>query len=481
MRTQSWKRFLVGAAAAAALAVPGAARAEPTFTCNMTRTGEFPRASPGAVGLDAFKLQQAINFAQVNGSETFKVFRHGCLVGEGLPDALFDFVPRSSWSQTKTVSALIAGIAVDKGYVNLDVPIATYVTNSACDAAHLGVTLRQLLNMSAGHDLNYVQDLNLAADVSRFGEYCSSPLIHAAGTYFEYDQLGPSVVNYVVQRAIWAHEPGVDFQDFAQRELFDWLGIPRSAYFWQRDRSGTTGGHSGLFLRPVEFGRMGELLRTHGRYAGRQIISAWYLQQLASPASSNCGYGFFVWRNGCQAGQMQVDASIFQRHVVEPGPWIASAPSDMYFSWGMHGQHVFVIPSLDMIITRSGEVPLDAESGAVAGDPDAVIAGQQRAGYHELFRLLMQAVNDMPAEVAATIANPGPYNGSGPSLNVDPSEFLFPLTAAPGSYLVIGPRAPVGCTLLGCSGESNDGLLWLTEVPPTVLGILRLDARPNGN
>lgn len=470
----------MGAAAAAALVAPGIALANPTFTCSPTRTGEFPRASPEAVGLNRAALQQAIQFAQLNGSETFKVYRHGCLVGEGLTDIVFNFVPRLNWSQTKTVSALIAGIAADRGYVNLDAPIGTYLPSGLCDAAHRAVTLRELLNMSAGHDMNWVQGLNLAADVSRFHEFCSSPMDHAPGTYFEYDQLGPSVVNYVVQRAIWAHEPGLDFQDFAQRELFNKLGIPRSAYWWQRDRIGTTEGYSQLFLRPVEFGRLGELMRTNGRYAGQQIISAQYLQQLQAPAPANCGYGFFVWRNGCQAGQMQVNGSLFQRRVVEPGPWIASAPPDMYYSWGYHGQHIFVLPSLDMVITRSGELPLDALVGVGHGDPDAVIAGEQRAGYHQLFRLLMGAVTDMPPEVAATIANPGPYNYTGPQLNVDLSEFIFPIASTPGTFLIIGPRAPVGCTIFGCPGEPNSGLLWLTDVPGTLPGILGWEQRPNG-
>lgn len=98
---------------------------------------------------------------------------------------------------------------------------------------------------------------------------------------------------------------------------------------------------------------------------------------------------------------------------------------------GFHGQHTFVIPSLDMVVTRSGEQPPDAVPGATKGDPDAVIAGAQKEGYHELFRMLMDAVTDMPDSVRNSIANPGPYRGRGPELNLDPDPFLFPVDAIP--------------------------------------------------
>jgi CubicO group peptidase (beta-lactamase class C family) len=77
----------------------------------------------------------------------------------------------------------------------------------------------------------------------------------------------------------WEREPDLDFQDYAQRELFDQLGIPTSAYFWQRDRSGTTTGYSQLFLRPLESGRLGELIVTGGVYDGKRVVSKKYMRE----------------------------------------------------------------------------------------------------------------------------------------------------------------------------------------------------------
>lgn len=455
-------------------------------SCTMTRTGEYPRARPEQVGLDPVLVRRAVRYWTSTGSETVKVFRHGCLVQEGGLDKVFDRVPRLNWSQTKTVTALVAGVAERHGLIDVDDPIGDYLPAGLGDTVHRSVTLREVLNMTTGYRMNWLRGLNLVGDMSRVRGIMAAEQAHAPGSYYEYDQDTPSIVTYVVQRAIWRKlDPDLDFQVWVQREFFDQLGIPRSAYFWQRDRSGNTLGYSQLFLRPLEFGRFGELMLNDGVFQDVRLIDTDYMDGLTSGAvdrsggSVNCGYGYLVWLNGCRAGEKQVNASVFRRHEITPArPWIASAPRDMYYSWGLHGQHTFVIPSLDMVVTRSGEVPPDALPGLMKGDPDAVLAGQLKGGYFTFFRTLMDSVEQMPADV--DIAQPtGPYRWTR-SIDFDVDAFILPVDAPLGSYLGIGRQAPIGCTLLACRDEPNDGLKWVLDVPRVVPGILGLDRRPNG-
>ncbi|MGH3579207.1 MAG: serine hydrolase, partial [Mycobacterium sp.] len=214
------------------------------FSCPMTRAGEYQKADPAAAGLDPAKLQRALAYAERQDSLSIKVVRHGCLLGQGIHDPLYARVPANNYGQTKAVAALVTGIAQDKGYLDIDAPIGTYLPPGLGDRAHRAVTLRNLLQEEDGIRVNNVRGLNFYADQSRPREFMVSGFEHRPGTYFEYDEIGPSLLTYVVQRAIWRHEPGVDFQAFAQRELFDKLGIPTSAYFWQRDRAGNTEGYS---------------------------------------------------------------------------------------------------------------------------------------------------------------------------------------------------------------------------------------------
>lgn len=360
-------------------------------------------------------------------------------------------------------------------------PIGTYLPADLGDAAHRAVTLRNLLQASSGVQVNQVRGLNIYADQSRAREFFRIPIVHKPGTYFEYDQTATSVIVYVVQHAIWRREPGLDFQDFAQRELFDRLGIPKSAYFWQRDRAGTTTAYSQLFLRPLEFGRLGELIRTGGIYDGQRVISQEYMHQLRTAARTNCSYGFLTYLNSCRPGETQVNDSIPIRREIGGVPWVASAPSDLIFTAGP-GIRTFVIPSLDLVVTHSGEAQEVDLAAVPRADVEGVVPGRPAgASIHEFFRLLMAAVTDVPANVRATIANAGPYDYP-PQAGADAGQFLYPLDAPAGTYLSVGPGAPEGCNPLGCEGEPDDGTQrWIGDIPRTVPGILGADTRPDGH
>lgn len=446
----------------------------------VTGSGEYQRADPATAGFDPAKLRAALDYAALQGSFTMKVFRHGCLVGEGLRDPLHDRVPAINYGQTKAVVALVAGIVADRGWVDLDAPIGDHLPPDLGDAQHRAVTLRQFLQLTSGVAVNHVQGLNLFADQSRSREYYSMEFEHEPGTYFEFDETTPSVVVDVLERAIAAREPDPtlhDFQAFAQRELFDPLGIPESAYFWQRDRAGTTTGYSQLWLRPLEFGRFGELLRGGGTYGGERVLSEEFARELRTGSAANCGFGLAVWLNSCEAGQPQVNTNYPSRREYPGEPWIASAPSDMYFSLGL-GPHFFVIPSLDMVVTRSGEQELDAVPGTLRGDLHGAFPGNAGGpGDHEFFRLLMGSVTDLPEEVRSSIDS-GPYERER-NADVDVEPFVNPPGAGAGSYLGAGPQAGEGCTPLGCDGESNDGLRWIGDVPRTVPGVVGAETRPS--
>ncbi|MGQ0842857.1 MAG: serine hydrolase domain-containing protein [Sporichthyaceae bacterium] len=458
--------------------------------CAMTRTAEYPVSSPEAVGLDSAKLKAAVDYWTSENSETVKVFRNGCLVAESGRDPLLERIPRQNWSQTKTVNALVAGVAVRQGLIKVDAPIGDYLPEGLGDAAHRAIKVRHVLNMTTGLDMNWVRGLNFFGDISRPREAMAAPLVNTPGQYFWYDQTTPSLLTYVVQRALIKQRGGQDYQDFAQKEFFNKLGIPASAYWWQRDRSGNTLGYSQLFLRPLEFGRLGEVMRNNGVFQGERLIDSSYMKQLRVGSKANCGNGFMVWLNRCKAGEKQFDANLFARKQVEkPGAWITSAPSDMYLSFGYHGQHTFVIPSLGMVITRTGEtapdtvqnLPNDGAMGSQIGAP----FGQ---GYFNFFTKLMSGVTNMTAAQKSLISNKdGVFDTEAPTLNVD-WETFDPSVEGPGSYLALGSAAPTGCTVAGCEGETNGGnVRWMSDVPRTFAGIApaqvgtaRIESRPNG-
>jgi CubicO group peptidase (beta-lactamase class C family) len=465
--------------AAVASVLPALSQTGGPSRCAITRTGEYPRSDPAAVGLDPQRLAEALAYASANGSFTIKVFRHGCLVGEGLRDAAFDRVPANNWGNTKTVVSLLAGIAADRGFVDLDAPIGEHLPDGLGDAAHRAVTLRQLLWASSGAEVNQVRGLNFFGDVSRVRDWLAQPITRTPGTYYFYDQTATSVIVYVIERAMARAGQPMDYQEFAQSYLFDNLGIPRSAYFWQRDRSGTTSGYSQLFLRPLEFGRFGELIRNNGVFQGKRVISAAYMQAFQTQAPTNCGYTLLAFTNSCRAGQRRVGVGVPTRVEVDGRPWIESAPANMVFTDGV-GTRIWVIPELDLVVTRSGEQEFDAVPAASSLDVDNVVPGRTGArGTHDFFRLLMAAVTDMPASVRATIANSGPYRQPPEVSGFDLVQYINQPTAPIESYS--GFLLPGQCDPLGCADEDNDGIARLIlDAPRVVPGTVGIEQRPDG-
>jgi hypothetical protein len=157
--------------------------------------------------------------------------------------------------------------------------------------------------------------------------------------------------------------------------------------------------------------------------------------------------------------------------VFRHGCLLAQGPRDPLFdrvpvdNWG---QTKVITTLITGIGQDQGLINIDAPIGAYlpAGLGDAVhravdtakpaagVIPSRPAGAstHESFRLSMAAVTDMPNQVRATIANPGPYN-RGPEAGADATQFLYPLDALAGSYLSIGPGAAPGCNPLGYEGR----------------------------
>lgn len=478
--------FPGGAALASAPDLPIAkAFAGDTAECDMTRTAEYGITSPEAVGLDSAAVKEAVDFWTTRGGESVKVFRHGCLVAESGREVLTERIPRENFSQTKTVNSLVAGVAISQGLLKLTDTMDKFFPAGIGSEAHRSITVRDALNMTTGVEMDWVRGLNFYGDISRPREAMASRLAHKPGTYFWYDQTTPSLVSHAVQQALIQKRGGQDYQDFAQKEFFNKLGVPASAYWWQRDRSGNTLGFSQLFLRPLEFGRLGELMLNDGVFAGERIINKAYMKELRTGQKNNCGNSLMVWINSCKPGQTQVGAGLFARDTYSGIPWVSSAPSDMYFSFGYHGQHTFVIPSMDMVVTRSGEMAPDTLDYAAAGKGEnamgAQFAAPTTAGYFDFFHKLMSGVTDMTAPQRKLIKNTsGTFDGTDPLLLVDMEDFDF-AEQGPGSYFAAGPFAPQGCTFLGCDGEANGGdVRWMSEVPRTFPGAVGMEQRPNG-
>src|SRR3954463_9195994 len=120
--------------------------------------GKWQKKAPAELGFDAAKLQQAIDFAQANGSDwdfdrdqvrTFGVplgplpktraatngivLRHGYIVAEFGDTKAADPV----YSVAKSFLSTICSLAVERGLIrNVDDPVASYIHDGGYDSPH---------------------------------------------------------------------------------------------------------------------------------------------------------------------------------------------------------------------------------------------------------------------------------------------------------------------------------------------------------
>ncbi|MCA1844928.1 MAG: beta-lactamase family protein [Actinobacteria bacterium] len=388
---------------------------------------DFARLSPAEAKLDAAALQELLDWAGSRSSASVRVYRHGCLVGTSRMDALTQDLPTSWNSSTKSVVALTVGRAIQLGLVSLSDPVRRFFPEA--DEAHGRILLRHLITMSGG--------LRSSASGDAFNDpYTDSvrlalhqEVVHPPGAYFEYEQRGLTLLLACVQKAV-----GGDVQDFMQRELFGQLGIERDEWFWLRDRAGWTAGWAGLVLSPRLMPRFAHLMLNGGVWNGERLLPAGFVEAAQSSNPVNGGYGYLMWTN---QGNSYYTSTIPGRRLVER-PILPSAPRDLYAFAGLAGQYLYVIPSLDMIIERSGDYP--------SRDKDTTGSEGSRADGEfgwELFRMLDRTVTD------AHWPDPGPYQPLDPA-PVDAYAIVHPGQTL--DVLGVGPRAG-GCNPAGCDGK----------------------------
>jgi CubicO group peptidase (beta-lactamase class C family) len=293
------------------------------------RSAVWQRTTPQEVGIDL----RVIARADLTGVTSLLVARHGRLVVEryyGIQAA--DRVP--VFSITKSVVSALIGLAIADGRLRGVNERLTDIVRGA----DRRIRLRHLLSMTAGYGrkLNF-GDLDASALAAR-------ALANEPGTGFTYDSGSTDLLATVIIRTT-----GLSASQYAQRRLFGPMGIDDVRW------PGSHGG-SGLLLRPRELLAFGQLYLDGGRWNGRRILPAAWVQRSTQAhvevppgqgVTSDYGYGWWVeHRNG----------HFFEAH-------------------GYLGQVLAVFPRLDEVVvaTSSGEDP---------GATDDLIRGVVR-GTHE--------------------------------------------------------------------------------------------------
>ena len=224
---------------------------------------------------------------------------------------------RNTRSCTKTVVGMLLGIAIERGVVvrGVETKLADLLGEPAPP-----VTLRDLLTMSScldcddwnadspgNEDLMYPQDdwlafaLGLPLREERTFSYCTAGVV---------------ALGIALERAM-----GEPLPAFAQRELFEPLGIDRAE--WQKTPRGQTSTAGGLLLTSLALLALGRLYLEGGRGL---VPRAWVAESLRPHAriDDEIDYGYLWW---------------LRTYAGEPG----------FFMTGMGDNRVHVFPGRELV------------------------------------------------------------------------------------------------------------------------------------
>jgi CubicO group peptidase (beta-lactamase class C family) len=198
------------------------------------------------------------------------------------PDTLFQI-----GSTTKVFNAATIMSLVDEGVLDLDAPVKTWIKDFKVPDpdSTAGITLRQLLSMSAGLDNGPYTSYGRGDDA--LGQYVAAmadiPVIFPAGTAFGYSNASTNISGYAAQMAT-----GKNWETLLQERILDPLGLKQSANFPED-----------LLYHPIAIGyRYGEGAETPER------VPYWGLPRSMAPAGASLC---------CSAGDLVRFATMFLR------------------------------------------------------------------------------------------------------------------------------------------------------------------------
>ncbi|MCL1821755.1 MAG: beta-lactamase family protein [Prolixibacteraceae bacterium] len=289
-------------------------------------------------GIDVAKLNRALDVvfadtAPMKGTFAVAVAYKNQLIAERYRDDLSADNLFLSWSVAKSFTNTLVGILAREGKISAEqlAPVDAWKNDGRHD-----IKLINLLRMNSGLEWN--EDYGSNSDVNRMLFKKGDMALFAAGknaselpdVHWYYTSGGTNIVCWLIRDAIGND---ADYYAFPRRELFNKIGM-RSAVF-EVDASGTFAGSSYLYASMRDYVRYGLLYLNDGNWLGEQILPQGWVNMTVTPAKgSDNGYGALFWLNKNKA--------------------YPDLPDDMYSCRGHDGQFIYIIPSKNLVVVRTG-------------------------------------------------------------------------------------------------------------------------------
>ena len=290
-----------------------------------TGAGAWATVDPSAAGFSPTGLEALRDVVQQNDSSSFMILVGGRILVEWYFKGADASTRLDVASVQKSVTSTLVGLARDRALLDLDDHVSDYLPvgwSNATPAQEGAITLRHLMTHSSGLS---------PVDLRR---------VAAPGTVFDYNTPAYQKLRPVLETAA-----GMDINALSRAWLFDAIGVQGG---WaDRGEVDPTGAPIwGLLLSARDMARFGLFAQRSGVWAGQPIASPGWFAEAWTPAATKADYGLLWWLQG-------------------RGTLRNKAPVDLVSALGARDQKIYVVPSLELVVTRQGlaaGAQTDAES-----------------------------------------------------------------------------------------------------------------------
>jgi hypothetical protein len=293
-------------------------------------------------GIDTLKLndiaKRLITDNAYNGDVfAFIVIHKGIPVAEAYKPQFNQKTRFLSWSMAKSFINAMVGILVKQGKLDIMKPVGI---DEWKNDERSKITLNNIMQMQSG--LKWNEDYGNRSDVTLM-LHCESDMAHFAldrpsaypvGAHWYYSSGATNIVSYLIRRQF---SNDSSYYVFANNQLFNKIGATDAVF--EVDPTGTRVGSSYLYATARDYARFGLLFENDGVFNGERILPEGWVKYSTSVASASNGlYGSFFWLNR--------------------GKSLPSAPEDMYACDGHDGQHIYILPTQQLVVVILGYSPL---------------------------------------------------------------------------------------------------------------------------
>lgn len=237
------------------------------------------------------------------------------------------------WSMSKSILSAVFGVMEQQGRIGKDdfAPIESWKNDERSK-----ITMNNLLQMNSG--LEWEEDYTKICDVTEMlyvesdmtKSQLNKPLVGEPNETWNYSSGTTNLLSGILRQQLKSHQ---DYLDFWYTELIDKIGM--NSMVLEADLAGNYVASSYAWANTRDWAKFGLLYLNKGNWNGVQILSEDWVKYTATPTNTSEGiYGAQFWLNSQGS--------------------LPDVPHDMFMASGYQGQHVFIIPSKDLVVVRMG-------------------------------------------------------------------------------------------------------------------------------